>query len=75
MDLCVICVLVKKVKKKKLILLKIFFNEILKVKYKGRRNDSGYYGKGFKFSDGCNMGDNGFFFKILVICKNNKLYK
>lgn len=63
MDLCVICVLVKKVKKK-LILLKIFFNEILKVKYKGRKNDSGYYGKGFKFSDGCNMGDNGFFLRF-----------
>lgn len=48
-------------KLKKLIQIKIFFNEILKVKYKGRRDDSVYYGKGFKFSDGCNMGDNVFF--------------
>lgn len=57
-----ICASVKKAKKK-LTLLKIFLNEISKVKYKGRRNDSGYHGKGFKLSDGRNTGDNGFFFK------------
>lgn len=55
-----ICASVKKAKKK-LTLLKIFLNEISKVKYKGRRNDSGYHGKGFKLSDGRNTGDNVFF--------------
>lgn len=47
--------------KKKLTLLKIFLNEISKVKYKGRKDDSGYHGKGFKLSDGRNTGDNVFF--------------
>lgn len=59
--LCVICASVKKAKKKKLTLLKIFLNEISKVKYKGRIDDSMYHGKGFKLSDGRNTGDNGFF--------------
>lgn len=70
-----ICASVKKAKKKKLTLLKIFLNEISKVKYKGRIDDSMYHGKGFKLSDGRNTGDNGFFFKIPAICKNNKSYK
>lgn len=56
-----ICASVKKAKKK-LTLLKIFLNEISKVKYKGRIDDSMYHGKGFKLSDGRNTGDNGFFF-------------
>lgn len=60
-----ICASVKKAKKKKLTLLKIFLNEISKVKYKGRIDDSMYmyHGKGFKLSDGRNTGDNVFFFK------------
>lgn len=48
--------------KKKLTLLKIFLNEISKVKYKGRIDDSMYHGKGFKLSDGRNTGDNVVFF-------------
>lgn len=55
--------------KKKLTLLTIFLNEISKVKYKGRRNDSGYHGKGFKLSDGRNTGDNGFFFRFQQFAK------
>lgn len=70
-----ICASVKKAKKIKLTLLKIFLNEISKVKYKGRIDDSMYHGKGFKLSDGRNTGDNVFFFKIPAICKNNKSYK
>lgn len=67
-----ICASVKKAKKK-LTLLKIFLNEISKVKYKGRIDDSMYHGK--VHCDGRNTGDNGFFFKIPAICKNNKSYK
>lgn len=47
--------------KKNFNIAKDILNEISKVKYKGRRNDSGYHGKGFKLSDGRNTGDNVFF--------------
>lgn len=50
-------------------MLKIFLNEISKVKYKGRKDDSGYHGKGFKLSDGRNTGDNVFFLRFQQFAK------
>lgn len=48
-------------------MLKIFLNEISKVKYKGRIDDSMYHGK--VHCDGRNTGDNGFFLRFQQFAK------